>query len=109
MTAVRDSSISLLEEFSLQNKSQKKLIFPDAPILTSKECDWEHIYLEYHHQSSTQTPKIYNSNHLVGIDLNPTAIEAQLNLNGEFKQTIYHQQGMMTLKPSGAYYQYALS
>ena len=107
MIAVPDSSLSLLEEFSLKNKSQKKLIFPDLPILTSEECDWNHLYLEYHHQSSTHTPKIYNSNHLLGINLNPSAIEAQLNLNGEFKQTIYHQQGMITLKPSGAYYQYA--
>ena len=106
MTAVPDSSRSLLEEFSFKDKAQKKLIFPNAPILTSSECDWDSIYLEYHYQSSTSTPKIYNSNHLVGINLNPNAIEARLNLNG-VKQKIYHQQGMVTLKPSGAYYQYA--
>ena len=106
MTAVPDSSISSLKEFSFKDKAQKKLIFPDAPVLTSQKCDWDNIYLEYHHQSSTSTPKIYNSNHLVGINLNPNAIEAQLNLNSEFKQKIYHQQGMVTLKPKGAYYQY---
>ena len=106
MTALPDSSTSLLKEFSFRDRSSQKLIFPDAPILSSEDCNWDNIYLEYHHQSSTQTPKIYNSNHLVGINLNPTAIEAQLDLNG-VKQTIYHQQGMMTLKPSGAYYQYA--
>ena len=107
MTAVPDSSRSLLKEFSFKDKAHTKLIFPNAPILTSSECDWDSIYLEYHHQSSTHTPKIYNSNHLVGINLNPNAVEAQLNLNGEFDQKIYHQQGMVTLKPKGAYYQYA--
>ena len=108
MVAVPDSSKSLLKKFSFKDRIQKQLVFPDAPILTSSECDWNGIYLEYHYQSSTDTPKIYNSNHLVGINLNPNAIEAQLNLNG-VNRRIYHQQGMVAIKPKGAYYQYSTS
>ena len=107
MAAFPDLSASSIKEFSFKNRNQQKLIFSNAPVLTSEDCDWDNVYLEYHSQSSTRTPKIYNSNHLLGINLNTSAIKAELNLNGEFNQTIYHQQGMITLKPSGAFYQYA--
>ena len=107
MTALDNPSISLLKEFSFKNKSQQELVFSNPPLLTSEDCDWDNVYLEYHSQKGTNTPRIYNSNHLIGVNLNPSAIKAQLNLNGEFKQTIYHQQGMVTVKPSGAYYQYS--
>ena len=107
MTALPDSSPSLLKEFSFRDKSSQELIFSNPPILTSEECDWDNVYLEYHNQRSTDTPKVYNSGHIIGVNLNPSTIKAHLNLNGEFKQTIYHQQGMVTVKPSGAYYQYA--
>ena len=100
-------SVSVLKEFSFRDKNKQELVFCHPPLLTSEDCDWNNVYLEYHHQTCINTPQIYNSNHLVGVNLNPSAIKAQLNLNGEFKETIYHQQGMVTLKPSGAYYQYS--
>ena len=106
MTALPNSSTSPITRFSFRDKSVQKQVFSEPPILTSEDCDWDNLYLEYHNQTSTNTPKIYNSNHLIGINLNPSPIKAQLNLNG-FKQTIYHQQGMVTVKPSGAYYQYS--
>ena len=104
MTALPDSA-TLITGFSFRDRSAQ--VFDEPPILTSEDCDWDNVYLEYHNQTSTNTPRIYNSNHLIGINLNPSAIKARLNLNGEFKQTIYHQQGMVTVKPSGAYYQYS--
>ena len=107
MTALPDSSTSLITGFSFRDRSAQQQVFSEPPILTSEGCDWDNVYLEYHNQTSTNTPRIYNSNHLIGINLNPSAIKAQLNLNGEFNQTIYHQQGMVTVKPSGAYYQYS--
>ena len=107
MAALPDLSTSLVKQFSFKNKNTQKQVFYNPPLLTSADCDWDNIYLEYHNQTRTNTPKIYNSNHLIGINLNPSAIKAQLNLNGEFKETIYHHQGMVTVKPSGAYYQYA--
>ena len=106
MTALPNSSTSPITGFSFRNRSAQKQVFDEPPILTSEDCDWDNVYLEYHNQTSTNTPRIYNSNHLIGINLNPSAIKAQLNLNGEFKD-IYHQQGMVTVKPSGAYYQYS--
>ena len=106
MTALPNSSTSLIKGFSFRDRSEQQ-IFSEPPILTSEGCGWDNVYLEYHNQTSTNTPRIYNSNHLIGVNLNPSAIEAQLNLNGEFNQTIYHQLGMVTVKPSGAYYQYS--
>ena len=105
MTALPDPS-TLITGFSFRDESRQQPVFDKPPILTSEHCDWDNVYLEYHNQTHTNTPRIYNSNHLIGINLNPSAINAQLNLNG-FKQTIYHQQGMVTVKPSGAYYQYS--
>ena len=106
MTALPNSSTSSIAEFSFREQNEYKQVFSNPPILTSAGCDWDNIYLEYHNQTKTNTPRIYNSNHLIGINLNPSAIKALLNLNG-VKQTIYHHQGMVTIKPSGAYYQYA--
>ena len=106
MTEIRDLSTSSITEFSLRNKNQNELVFPESPLITSEDCDWDNLYLEYHHQKSTQTPRLYSANHILGVNLNPSAVKAQLDLNGEIKQEIYSNKGVITLKPKDTYCQY---
>ena len=77
-------------------------IFDRPPLLTSSNCDWSNIYLEYHQQQEVDTSEIYNCNHVLFINLSRRCKQGDFWLNGQFQKVVFTQPGAIAVKPAEA-------
>ena len=77
-------------------------IFDRPPLLTSSDCNWNHIYLEYHQQKEVDTSEIYNCNHVLFINLSRRCKQGDFWLNGKFQKVVFTQPGVIAIKPAEA-------
>lgn len=72
---------ALAIDYSQKNASLK--IFPIQPLVSSNELAWKNIYLEYHQQSSFETPIFYPKQHIVIIH-NTKVLTGEYQANGKY-------------------------
>lgn len=77
-------------------------IFDRPPLLTSSDCGWSNIYLEYHQQQEVDTSEIYNCNHVLFINLSQRCKQGDFWLNGQFQKVVFTQPGVIAVKPAKA-------
>jgi AraC family transcriptional regulator len=86
----------LIVDFHQQGAS--RVLFPNSPLLSSDESQWNHIHFEHHHQPSHDTPEHYTTMHAISLTLSSTLSERWFNGS---RKSEYQTEGSMVIIPAG--------